>query len=532
MGPGRADGGRRRRPAAGSPTSVAAPRRTAATGSATNGLVHEAARRILAAERLGGTRRRWRRVGAGHGAYSPWSDCSARTGAAPAQPEAAPMPRRGRRAAGHPHAPADARRARRPGAAAGAGLGAAPRDRGGPPALDDPARAARQSARRRWRGSSPTPPDAAFEEESAVQAGRAEVRAVIERARERLRSRPPDRVLPRRDPPLQQGPAGRAAAGGRGRADHADRRHHREPVLRGQLGPDLAHPSLRARGAGARRRSACCSIARSAAGHCGAAGRTSTRRRSSSSPSAPAATPGRRSTRSSSRARPRAERTSRSTLAHAEDALQRRALLYDRQADQPLRHDLGLDQGHPRLGPRRVAVLPGGDARGRRGPALHRPADGDPRLRGHRQRRPAGAGRSPPRPPPRSSTWGCRSASSRSPRPRSTCRWPRSPTPPSGRCSRPAITSASAAPPPPPPHLRSSTRSDGDYDNPHRRPGPPLARRSCCPTPPSGARFYAPDDAEAALRERLDEIRRGRGGRRMKYLQIAAFERIPTGTAG
>ena len=57
----------------------------------------------------------------------------------------------------------------------------------------------------------------------------------------------------------------------------------------------------------------------------------------------------------------------------------------------PLRLHLGLDQGHPRLGPRRLALLPRGDARGRRGPALHRAADGDPRLRGHRQRRPRGA---------------------------------------------------------------------------------------------------------------------------------------------
>ena len=57
----------------------------------------------------------------------------------------------------------------------------------------------------------------------------------------------------------------------------------------------------------------------------------------------------------------------------------------------PLRLHLGLDQGDPRLRRRRLDLLPGGDARGRRGPALHRPADGDPRLRGHRQRRPAGA---------------------------------------------------------------------------------------------------------------------------------------------
>src|SRR5581483_4397793 len=37
-------------------------------------------------------------------------------------------------------------------------------------------------------------------------------------------------------------------------------------------------------------------------------------------------------------------------------------------------------------------VLPRGHARGRRGSALHRPADGRAGLRGHRQRRPPGAG--------------------------------------------------------------------------------------------------------------------------------------------
>ena len=54
-------------------------------------------------------------------------------------------------------------------------------------------------------------------------------------------------LLPRRDPPLQQGPAGRAAAGGRGGAGDADRRHHREPVLRGQLGAALPRAGVRAR---------------------------------------------------------------------------------------------------------------------------------------------------------------------------------------------------------------------------------------------------------------------------------------------
>ena len=57
----------------------------------------------------------------------------------------------------------------------------------------------------------------------------------------------------------------------------------------------------------------------------------------------------------------------------------------------PLRLRLRLDQGDPRLRRRRLALLPGGDAGGRRGPALHRPPDGHPRLRGRRQRRPAGA---------------------------------------------------------------------------------------------------------------------------------------------
>ena len=58
--------------------------------------------------------------------------------------------------------------------------------------------------------------------------------------------RPPDGVLPRRDPPLQQGSAGRAAARRRGRPRDADRRHDREPLLRGQLGAALPRPDLRA----------------------------------------------------------------------------------------------------------------------------------------------------------------------------------------------------------------------------------------------------------------------------------------------
>ena len=147
----------------------------------------------------------------------------------------------------------------------------------------------------------------------------------------------------------------------------------------------------------------------------------------------------------------------------------------------PLRHDLGLDQGHPRLGPRRLALLPGGDARGRRGSALHRAADGDPGLRGHRQRRSAGAvgghrgrgggrARGAARVPVRARPGGHLPVAGAQVR-RGQARGVR----------RARLHRASTAPPRRRAHLRSSTRSDGGYDNPHRRPGHLSARRSCCP---------------------------------------------------
>ncbi|MGN6870376.1 MAG: replication-associated recombination protein A [Solirubrobacteraceae bacterium] len=63
---------------------------------------------------------------------------------------------------------------------------------------------------------------------------------------------------------------------------------------------------------------------------------------------------------------------------------------------------------------------------------------------------------------------------------------------------------------PPPPHLRSSTRSDGGYDNPHGRPGH-FSPQELMPDSVIGERFYEPDDAEAGLRARLEDIRRARG---------------------
>jgi putative ATPase len=62
----------------------------------------------------------------------------------------------------------------------------------------------------------------------------------------------------------------------------------------------------------------------------------------------------------------------------------------------------------------------------------------------------------------------------------------------------------------PPAYLRSSTRRDGDYDNPHRRPGH-LSPQELLPDGSIGTRFYQPDEAEAALHEKLEQIRRARG---------------------
>ncbi len=63
---------------------------------------------------------------------------------------------------------------------------------------------------------------------------------------------------------------------------------------------------------------------------------------------------------------------------------------------------------------------------------------------------------------------------------------------------------------PPPVYLRSSTRSGGEYDYPHARPGH-ISPQELMPDHAIGERFYEPDDAEALLRARLEEIRRARG---------------------
>ena len=70
---------------------------------------------------------------------------------------------------------------------------------------------------------------------------------------------------------------------------------------------------------------------------------------------------------------------------------------------------------------------------------------------------------------------------------------------------------------PPPVYLRSAAypgakdlgRGEG-YDDPHAHDGH-LTEQELLPDALVGERFYRPDEAEAALRERLEEIRRGRG---------------------
>ncbi len=173
----------------------------------------------------------------------------------------------GRGPAPHPHrrpcargaargapAPADVRGGRRPAAPARRGHGAAARARRRAPALDDPLRPAGH------RQDDARPPRRGHGERRLRGAvgGRGRTRRGARGARARVASpqvlRRADDLLPRRDPPLQQGAAGHAAAGGRGGARDAHRGDDREPVLRGQRRAAVAQPGLRAQEPERRRR--------------------------------------------------------------------------------------------------------------------------------------------------------------------------------------------------------------------------------------------------------------------------------------
>ncbi len=62
----------------------------------------------------------------------------------------------------------------------------------------------------------------------------------------------------------------------------------------------------------------------------------------------------------------------------------------------------------------------------------------------------------------------------------------------------------------PPPYLRSANRREPGYDYPHDRPGH-VAGQDVMPPTITGTRFYAPDDAEVAFAARLSAIRAARG---------------------
>ncbi|HEU4976069.1 MAG TPA: replication-associated recombination protein A [Baekduia sp.] len=62
----------------------------------------------------------------------------------------------------------------------------------------------------------------------------------------------------------------------------------------------------------------------------------------------------------------------------------------------------------------------------------------------------------------------------------------------------------------PPPYLRSGPLKESGYDYPHDRPGH-VSPQDLLPPPLHGTRFYRPDEQEAELARRLEAIRRARG---------------------
>ena len=75
---------------------------------------------------------------------------------------------------------------------------------------------------------------------SAVLSGIKEIKAVMADAERNRAAGPPHHGVRRRDPPLQQGAAGCVSAVRRAGRHHPDRRHHRESVVRSDLGAAVA----------------------------------------------------------------------------------------------------------------------------------------------------------------------------------------------------------------------------------------------------------------------------------------------------
>jgi putative ATPase len=349
--------------------------------------------------------------------------------------------------------------------------------------------------------------DAVFEEESAVQTGRAEVRAVIERARQRLRS------------------------GGRRTVFFLDEIHRFNKAQQDALlpavedglitliGATTENPyfevnsalisrthvyELQALGAADVRRLLDRAVQR---GFCGAPGRVQEpaleflAERSGGD--------ARSALNALELACESVDDDEPVTLAHAEDALQRRAILYDRQADRHydtisawIKATRGSDPDaslyylavmleggeDPRFIVRRMVVLASEDI-----------GNADPQALGVAT---AAAAAVEHVGLPECQFALAQAAIYLSLAPKSDA------AKRAVFAAREHVRERGAAAPPA--HLRSSTRSDGGYDNPHRRPGH-LSPQELMPETAIGVRLYDPDDAESALRDRLADIRRARG---------------------
>ena len=201
----------------------------------------------------------------------------------------------------------------------------------------------------------------AFEPLSAVSASVKDVREVLERARTRLGEHGPGHdPVPRRDPPLQQGAAGRPAPRRGGGPARADRRHHREPVLRGEpaaavalhaVPPRAARPRRPARPGGAGPRAEGATADDDAVAHLVDRAEGDGRQLLTALEVAVALASG------AAHAPPRRAGRRRGRPRHPGAPLRR---------GRPLRRHLGVHQEHPRLRPGRRAALPR--------PACSRPA--------------------------------------------------------------------------------------------------------------------------------------------------------------
>ena len=393
----------------------------------------------------------------------------------------------------------------------------APRDRGGPRPVDALLRAARHrqdDARAIIAAST----QSVFEELSAVLVGQGR-RAGRDRPGARAARRAGQRTVLFIDEIHRFNKAQQDALlpHRRVRARDADRRDDREPVPFGRSARCLALPAVRVHEPLARTR--CWRVLERGARPRSAIRRPSARC-SPRSPRPPPATRATRSRRSSSRTSMRARAaiaTRRGRGRHRSGHAPARALRPRRR--QPLHTISAYIKSVRGERSRRRALLPRGDARGRRGSASTSRADRDPRQRGHRQRRPARARggrrlrarrragraarvhvtRSHRR--PRTSRWH----PSRTPRATSlgAARRPRARTRPPAR-RRPCATRTTAAP-------ASSAAASATAIRTTRR-ARSWPTTTCRPSSPARTSTSPTEHGlEAKLAERMRELRRLRG---------------------